>query len=66
MSGLRKLDRKRFGHYAAPEAVAVYLEDTRRHLRQVQAQEVWLAELLAKRTAEKEAGTWPYQHDLPR
>jgi len=51
-------DRARFAEHAAPENVAVHLVKARAELRAQERYVQWLEELLARRTAEKAAGTW--------
>ena len=57
-------NRAKFERYAAPEAVQFQLDDARRRLASVQTEVAWMTELLAKRTAEKAAGTWPYTDEV--
>lgn len=51
-------DRARYEQHAAPENIAARLTQAQTDLRAQERYVQWLEELLARRTAEKAAGTW--------
>lgn len=48
-----------FAASASPEAIAEHIETARKDLRRLTRHLAWLEELHARRTGEREAGTWP-------
>lgn len=48
-----------FAAHASPESIQKELPKARAATRKAQRRVAWLEELLARRTAERDAGTWP-------
>ncbi|NUH35294.1 hypothetical protein HUF15_00670 [Streptomyces samsunensis] len=48
-----------FDTHASPGAVQIELRKARAEARRAARRVAWLEELLERRTAEREAGTWP-------
>ncbi|MEU5608416.1 hypothetical protein AB0H03_06610 [Streptomyces sparsogenes] len=48
-----------FDAHASPESIQIQLTKTRAEGRRIQRRITWLEDLLKRRTAEREAGTWP-------
>lgn len=55
----RNQGRERYAAHAAPESIAAYLARARRAQRVAEREVEWLSALLERRTAERDAGTWP-------
>lgn len=51
--------KAQFAANASPEAIAEHIATARRDLERISRHLAWLEELHARRTAEREAGTWP-------
>lgn len=57
----RITNRRQFAEHASPEAIESRLMKTQGQRRRLDSQISWLEELLVRRTAERNAGTWPAQ-----
>jgi hypothetical protein len=56
---IKSEDREGFARHAAPEAIAHQLKLAEAASRKAERDRRWLADLLRRRTAEQDAGTWP-------
>lgn len=52
-------NRAAFAEFAAPEAIAAYLKKAKDNAAKANREVEWLSTLLAKRTEQVAAGTWP-------
>lgn len=57
-----------FAECASPEAIRAHLAKARAAARKAQRHVDWLEDLLERRTAERDAGTWPHSTtgEVPR